>query len=173
MKPVPVTFDAVIEKFGNNGEKTGWTYIEFPTDIAAKLLPGNRKSFRIKGTLDKYKFVRTSLIPIGKGNFILPVNATIRKATGKKYGDTLTVKAAVDLSEIPINKDLMDCLRDEPAAFENFMKYPPSHRNYYSKWIESAKTEATKARRIVMCVESLLRGWDYGQMLRNARDKKY
>lgn len=173
MKTATVRFNAVIEKFGNNGEKTGWTYIEFPADIAARLKPGNRKSFRIKGTLDTYKFKRTALIPIGKGKFILPVNATIRKATGKIFGDTLTVNAEVDSSAIPINKDLMDCLKDEPVALENFMNYPPSHRNYYSKWIESAKTESTKTKRIVMCVEALLRGWNYAEMLRNARDKKY
>jgi len=173
MKAVTVSFDSPIDKFGSMGEKTGWTYIEFSAAIATKLFPGNRKSFRIKGTIDKHKFTRAALIPIGKGKFILPVNATMRKATGKKFGDVVSVKATIDTTEIPLNKDLMDCLNDEPVALEKFMKFPPSHRNYYSKWIESAKTEATKTKRIVMCVEALLRGWDYGQMLRNARDKKY
>lgn len=172
MKSGKVIFDAVIDKFGSNGEKTGWTFIEVPATVASKLFPGNRKSFRVKGSLDAYKIARTALIPVGEGRFILPLNAVIRKATGKKYGDTISVIISVDKSEIPLNKDLMACLNDEPSALEKFMKFSPSHRNYYSKWIESAKTETTKTKRIVMTVEALLRGWDYGQMLREGRDKK-
>ena len=50
-----VTFKTIILKFGELGEKTGWTYISISIDIAQKLMPGNKKSFRVKGKLDEFK----------------------------------------------------------------------------------------------------------------------
>jgi hypothetical protein len=46
-----VQFTAIIKRFGQQGEKTGWTYIEVPAAMAEQLVPGNRKSFRVKGKL--------------------------------------------------------------------------------------------------------------------------
>lgn len=43
-----VQFIATIHRFESKGEKTGWTYIEIPVDIAQQLKPGNKKSFRVK-----------------------------------------------------------------------------------------------------------------------------
>jgi hypothetical protein len=40
-----VQFTTTIKQFGKQGEKTGWTYIEIPADIAEKLIPGNKKGF--------------------------------------------------------------------------------------------------------------------------------
>ena len=39
------TFNARMQKFGKKGEKTGWTYIEIPADIAARLFPGLKNLF--------------------------------------------------------------------------------------------------------------------------------
>lgn len=65
-----------------------------------------------------------------------------------------------------IDADFLACLQDEPAAFDFFNTLPPGHRNYFSKWIESAKTEPTRAKRIAMAVNALARKWDYGEMIR-------
>ena len=70
-------------KFGKQGEKTGWTYIEIPADLAQKLKPGNKKEFKVKGKLDKYVITRVSLLPMGSGIFIMALNAEMRKAIGK------------------------------------------------------------------------------------------
>ena len=70
-----ITFNATIKKFGHQGEKTGWTYIEIPEAIAQQLMPDNKKSFRVKGKLDEYTFEGRSLVPTGGGDFILALNA--------------------------------------------------------------------------------------------------
>ena len=49
---------------------------------------------------------------------------------------------------------------------------PGSHQKYYSKWIESAKTDQTRAKRIAMAVNALATGLDFGGMLRKARDER-
>lgn len=36
-----VTYTTTIHKFDKNGDKTGWTYIEVPADVAQELKPGN------------------------------------------------------------------------------------------------------------------------------------
>jgi uncharacterized protein YdeI (YjbR/CyaY-like superfamily) len=81
----------------------------------------------------------------------------------------LRVQLETDKSALAINPELLECLQDEPLAMENFKKMPGSHQHYYSKWIESAKTDVTRAKRIAMTVTAMLRGMDYGEMLRAAR----
>ena len=49
-----LTFTALLRRFAQKGEKTGWTYIEIPTDVTEILKPGQKTSFRVSGTLDDY-----------------------------------------------------------------------------------------------------------------------
>ena len=167
-----VQFTTTIHQFEEKGEKTGWTYIEVPADIANKLKPNNKKSFRVKGKLDNYAIKRVALLPMGGGSFIMAINGTMRKAIGKRKGAILKVQLEADESAFKIDKELLECLSDEPKAITAFQKMPPSHQNYYSKWVESAKTAPTKAKRIAMTVTAMLKGMDYGEMLRAARKEK-
>ena len=167
-----VTFTATIQKFGKQGEKTGWTYVEVPSKIAEELSPNNKRSFKIKGKIDKHSIMAVSLLPMGDGNFILPLNAPMRKAIGKREGARIELKLQIDKAVYELNEEFMLCLADEPAALQFFQSFTRSTQNYYSKWIESAKTETTRTARIAMAVNALLRKMDYGSMLREARDKK-
>jgi Domain of unknown function (DUF1905)/Bacteriocin-protection, YdeI or OmpD-Associated len=164
-----IRFTATIKKFGSKGEKTGWTYFEVPVDIAQELKPDNKKEFKVKGKLDKYTIKRISLIPMGGGLFIMALNADMRKAIGKKEGAILEVQLSEDKSDFVFNADFMECLKDEPAAENYFQSLTGSHQRYFSKWIDSAKTDATRTKRIVMAVNALARGWGYPEMIRNSR----
>jgi len=167
-----VKYTTLILKFEKQGEKTGWTYIEIPADVAGKLKPGNKKSFRVKGKLDNYSFQKTSLLPMGKGSFILPINAAIRKAIGKKQGAMLFVQIEEDKSDFVFNPDFMDCLADEPAALKFFKQQPGSHQKYFSKWVDSAKTDVTKAKKIAMAVNALAKGLGFVEMIRANTNKR-
>ena len=138
--------NATIEKFKTKGEKTGWTYIVIPADVAQQIKPNNKKSFRVKGKLDSYAFSGLALLPIGEGAFILALNQSIRKGIGKRAGAILNVQMEEDKSTYQLNNELMDCLNDEPEAFLFFNSMPGSHQRYFSKWIEAAKTEPTKTK---------------------------
>jgi len=163
-------FEAILEKFGSMGEKTGWTYLKIPPVVTEKLMPGNKKSFRVKGLLDEHSIKSVALIPMGDGAFIMAINAGMRKAIRKNVGATVAVVLAIDKEPIPLSSGLLECLQDEPKALEQFNILLPSHQQYYSKWIESAKTEVTKAKRIGIVVNGLARGIDFGAMLREQRD---
>lgn len=165
-------FTATILKYKSQGEKTGWTYIEIPDGIPLQLKPGNKKEFKVKGKLDQYSFQRMSLLPVGGGKFIMSLNADIRRAIGKRQGATVNVQLSVDESEFVFNADFMDCLNDEPKSLQYFQSLPGSHQRYFSKWIDSAKTEPTKANRIARAVNALSKKWDYGEMIRAGKDNK-
>ncbi len=165
-----VSFKATLQKFDKKGEKTGWTYFEIPAEIANALNPNVRTSYRVKGRLDQYVIKLVALIPMGDGDFIIPFNADMRRGIRKKEGDTLEVELEIDTDPLPQSEDLLVCLEDEPKALAYFNKLPVSHQNYYSKWIESAKTIETKTKRIAMTIKGMAMGLDYGQTLRYFRD---
>jgi hypothetical protein len=161
-----IRFNTRIQKFQKQGEKTGWSYIEITGPQANKLKPGCKVSFRVKGKLDEHPIERTSLLPMGDGGFILPVNATIRKAIGKKAGDKLFAELDLDERPVTVPSDFLRCLKDEPRALEYFRSLPKGHQNYFSKWIDSAKTISTKTRRITMAVIALGSGQGFPEMMR-------
>ena len=167
-----VKFSTEILKFGKQGEKTGWTYIVVPATASKKLNPGVKKSYRVKGKLDEFAISKTALVPMGGGDFILAINAAIRKATGKRFGASLKVQLEIDNTPILPPTELLECLQDEPEAFEYFNSLPQGHRNYFTKWIESAKTEPTKTKRIAMVIKTMVRKMDFGAMLREERDER-
>jgi Domain of unknown function (DUF1905)/Bacteriocin-protection, YdeI or OmpD-Associated len=166
-----IEFTATLKQFSEQGEKTGWTYFEIPADIAQALKPGNKKSFRVKGKLDKHSIDHVSLLPMGGGVFIMAVNADMRKAIGKKKGAMIRVKLQEDKKEFQFNKDFVECLADEPAAQAFFKTLPGSHQRYFSKWIDSAKTEPTKTKRIGWAVTALAKKQGYPEMIRSHNKK--
>jgi hypothetical protein len=166
-----VHFTATIKKFDQQGEKTGWTYIELPVDLAQELNGASKKGFRVKGKLDGYAIEKTALIPIGGGVLILPLNAAMRKGIGKGKGATVSVQLAVDTQEIKPPAELMECLQDEPEALAMFNSLAKSHQNYFTRWITEAKTESTKAKRIAITISAMLKGQDYGAALRSLKSE--
>lgn len=167
-----IEFEAVIKKFGEQGEKTGWHYIEIPADIADQLKKGYKKSYRVKGMLDHLKIEKTSLLPMGGGSFIIPLKADIRKALGKRMGAVIKAKLEEDKRSVEIDPEFMQCLSDEPAALDHFNNLPGSHRNYFSKWIASAKTVETRTQRIARAVNALALKMGYPEMMRMDRKDK-
>ncbi|HUR65254.1 MAG TPA: DUF1905 domain-containing protein, partial [Chitinophagaceae bacterium] len=59
------SYTTTMLRFGSKGEKTGWTYIEIPPDIAQLIKPGNKREFKVKGKLDKTTITRQSVMPMG------------------------------------------------------------------------------------------------------------
>jgi hypothetical protein len=161
-----VTFTATIQRFGKKGEKTGWSFIEIGKSQAEKINPGIKKSYRVRGKIDSLPIQKTAILPMGNGKFILPVNATIRKAIGKQQGDSVKVQFELDERQLTISADFMKCLKDDARALAHFKTLAKGHQNYFSKWIDSAKTIQTKTKRITMAVIALGKGQGFPEMLR-------
>ena len=165
-----VEFTTIILQFNEQGEKTGWTYIDIPADIAQQMKSGNKKSFRVRGMLDAFPVQGMALMPMGEGNFIMALKAEVRKGICKNAGAMLQVRLEEDTDfKVEMPADLQECFDFEPEAFEFYNSLAKSHREYFIKWIDSAKTNETRANRIVNTVNAMLRKWSYSQMIRAMR----
>ena len=111
-------------------------------------------------------------MPMGGGSFILPINAGMRKGTGKRKGAMLKVQLQAETKVKPLDTTLLDCLTDEPKALKYFQSLTPGHQRYFSNWIESAKTEETRAKRIAQSITALAKGLGYGEMIRSHKKER-
>lgn len=160
-----VELKTVLEKFGKQGEKTGWTYIHIPGAKAAKLSK-LKTSFRVKGFIDKIAIHQMAILPMGDGNFILPVNGNLRKILKKKHRDPVVIRLDFDPEALLPDEDFLACLYELPKAVKMFESLPKGHQNYFTNWIRSAKTQNTKANRIAKAIDALNRSLGYGEMIR-------
>ncbi len=164
-----IKFQSLIKKFDRQGEKTGWSYIEISAELAETLNPGIKKSFRVKGLLDQVPISGLSLLPMGGGNFILSINAELRRLLKKKAGQTLAVALTLDHQAYVIDPELLVALEVDPKALQYFKTLPISHQNYFSKWVDAAKTKETKYKRIEACFLAMLKKQNYAEMIRSQK----
>jgi hypothetical protein len=168
-----VDLTTIILQFADQGEKTGWRYIDIPADVAQELKPNNKKSFRVKGMLDAVPVKGMALMPMGDGNFIMALKADVRKAIRKEAGAMIRAVLEEDAEyKVGIPDDLQECFDEDQEAFVFFMSLAQSHRDYFVKWIESAKTEPTRVKRIVSTANAMTQRMDYGQMIRALKREK-
>jgi hypothetical protein len=168
-----VKFSATILKFAQQGEKTGWTYIEVPSKISEQIKPGCRKSFRVKGKIDAFAIQGIALLPMGGGAFIMPLNAEMRKGIRKQKGASVTMHLeADDAFSLSLPPDLMECLQEEATAMSFFKTLPKGHQSYFIKWVLSAKTQETQARRMAQMITALAKQQDFGTMMRSLKQNR-
>ena len=162
-----VIFNAEIQKFAAMGEKTGWSYVAVTEALAAQIKPNAHKSFRVKGSIDGIAVQGMALLPMGEGNFILPLKSALRKQLKKEAGAKLVLRLTYDADfKIDMPEDLEMCLADEEALLNRFYSMPKSHQNYYINWLNTAKTENTRTKRIVMILNAMAQKLDFAQMIR-------
>lgn len=166
-----ISFNTTLLKFEDKGEKTGWTYVEIPADCLEKLKLKSRKEFRIKGVIDDVKFERLACYPVKDGNFIIAINAALRKKLGKKEGALVSIQLSKDTREALKSDELLECLKEEPQALVYFDSLTKAHQNYFHNYINSAKGADTRAGRIVHSLNALCKKQDFGAMIRSLKKK--
>ena len=60
--------------------------------------------------------------------------------------------------------DLIDALRNNTVAYNNFINFPPSSRKLYILWLNSAKRAATRMERIAKIIERSAKNIKAGMM---------
>ena len=121
--------------------------------------------------MDDVKFERMATYPIGEGNFIIAINGELRKKLGKKEGAMLSIKFELDKSEALQSRELMDCLNEDPIALNQFNSQPLSHRNYFHRYVYTAKGADTRAGRIVNIINAMYKKQNFGEMIRSLKVK--
>ena len=161
-----IRFTATILRFEAQGEKSGWSYLHLPAHLAEELKPGNRKSFRVRGTLDAFPIKGVSLLPMGGGDFILPFNGAMRRGTGKREGGSVVASLEADSAVLPMPADFAEWLEADEEAKAFFEALPQSHKHYWIKWLDSVKTPEGRQGRLARAVAALSQGFGFAEMLR-------
>lgn len=74
---------------------------------------------------------------------------------GKKSG--MWDKAYGTVKVVRIPKDLKDALLQNPQAMEHFKQFAKSYRYTYIRWVENAKRQETREKRIKIVVQNSLK----------------
>lgn len=168
-----IHFKAEIERFEQMGEKSGWSYVFIPAALASEIKPDCKKSFRVKGKIDNIAVEGMATMPMGEGDFILALKTEVRKKLKKEAGANLELYLEEDKDfKIEMPEDLEICLAEEEHLMRNFLDQAKSHQNYYINWINQAKTEATRTKRIVMTITAMDKKQDFGAMIRESQGKE-
>lgn len=144
----------LLKKFPGKG---GWTYAEIP-EIAQN--PNNPFGWvKVKGSVDSYELKQYKLMPMGNGQLFLPVKAEVRKKIKKEAGDWVQIELEIDDSPVELTEELRECLVNESEdLLRTFEGLKDGQQKSYIDWIYEAKTEETKAKRIVQLIKDLESG---------------
>lgn len=82
-------------------------------------------------------------------------------------GIKMPVAKKVVKKELAVPEDLLKALKKNKAALAVFDKFSPTNKREYVEWIEGAKTQATRDKRVVTAVEWMAEGkvrqWKYAR----------
>ena len=140
-----VTFSTKLSAFGNN------TGIEVPPEVIQELGGGSRPALSV----DVNGYVYRNTVAVMGGKHLISVSAAIRKETGLRAEDAITVTLTVENTPrtVDVPGDLAAALEANPGTRAFFDKLSSSLRRYHVDNITSAKTDETRQRRIDKAVE--------------------
>lgn len=132
------------------GNTTG---IVVPPEIVVALGAGKKPP--VKVTFNNYTYPST--IATMSGDFMIPVSAAIREATGAKAGATVEVELILDTEPrvVELPEDFATALDAEPGAKSFFDTLSNSNKKRIVLPIGDAKTPETRQRRIEKSIENL------------------
>jgi len=149
--PKKHTFKATIQDTGRGG-----AFVEIPFDVEKAF--GSKRP-RVKAMIEGVPYLGL-LTRMGGPDHMLIILKGIREQIGKTFGDEIQVSVELDAEEqvVEIPKDLMKELKKDKEAQTFFDKLSYTHKKEYVKWIEEAKKEETRKRRVLKTIEMLKKG---------------
>jgi hypothetical protein len=116
------------------------------------------KRFPVVATVNGTE-LRLSVARMG-GEFLLGFSRAMRERAGVEAGDTIDLRLELDAAprEVQVPPALADALAGDPQARAAFDGLAYTHRKEYARWIDEAKREETRARRVAQALEMLREG---------------
>lgn len=145
-------FDAVlIKKEGMNA-----TFIELPYDVEKEF--GTKGRVKVHVTFDNAEY-RGSLVKMGHTCHIVGVTQKIRKEIKKGPGDMVHVVLKEDTEPrvVEAPEDFVEMLNKHTEAKKIFDSLSYTHKKGYVRWIEEAKREETRKKRLQKSIEMILK----------------
>ena len=116
------------------------------------------KRFPVVATVNGYEW-RTSVTRM-RGEFLVGLNREVREGAGVQAGDTVTLALRLDTAprEVEVPEALARALDADPAARAAFEKLAFTHRKEFARWIDEAKREQTRDRRVAQALDMIRAG---------------
>ncbi len=116
------------------------------------------KRFPVRATVNGHTW-RTTVTRM-RGEYLVGLSRAVREAAGVEAGDVaeLRLELDVDPREVEVPAALAQALSQNPDARATFDGLAFTHRKEFARWIEEAKRDDTRARRIVQTLEMLRQG---------------
>jgi hypothetical protein len=143
-EPKSVSFETTVAASGNN------TGIVVPDEAIDQLAAGKRPPVVVD--VNGYEYRNT--VAVMGGAYMIGISAAIRKATGLKGGDPISVTLTVADSprEVNVPADFAAALAADEAVGAFFAKLSNSLQRYHIDNVNAAKTAETRQRRIEKAV---------------------
>jgi hypothetical protein len=127
-------------------------------DEQVAVLGEGAKRFPVAATVNGYTW-RGSVARMG-GEFLLGLSRAVREAAGVRAGDQVQVILELDTAprEVDVPRALADALAGDPAARKAFEGMAFTHRKEYARWVDEAKKDETRDRRVQQAVEMIRAG---------------
>lgn len=148
--PKKVRFKTTVTATGNN------TGIVVPQELIERLGAGRRPAVVVN--VNGYEYRNT--VGVMGGKHMVSISAAVRKETGLKGGDPISVNLTVADTprQFDIPKDFAHALSAEPDVAEFFSKLSNSLQRYHIDNINGAKTPETRLRRINKAISLFRQG---------------
>jgi len=116
------------------------------------------KRFPVVATVNGHSW-RTTVTRM-RGEFLVGLSRAVREAAGVQAGDTATLTLELDTEprEVEVPPALTDALQGDSAARAAFDALAFTHRKEYARWIQEAKRDETRKRRVARALEMLRAG---------------
>lgn len=128
------------------------------TDEQVAVVGEGAKRFPVKATINGHT-LQLSVARM-RGEFLLGLSRANREAAGVEAGHEVALELELDCAprEVDVPETLAAALADDPGAQQAFDKLAFTHRKEFARWIEEAKREETRERRVLKTVEMLHAG---------------
>jgi hypothetical protein len=142
------SFTAVIINAGGGG-----AFVEVPFDVEKAF--GSKRP-KVKAVIEGVSY-RGLLVRMGGEHHILIILKGIRGQIGKTFGEKIKVVVETDVEPrvIEIPRELLKLFKNEKGAKLFFDGLSYSHQREYVQWINEAKQDETRQRRILKTIEML------------------
>lgn len=146
-----IKFQAIIEQH----QSIDAAFIKIPFDV--KEVFGTKGQVKVKVRFDGKVDYRGSIANMGMDCHSLGITKEIRNKINKTFGDPVSVELEKDIEEriVIIQTDVSGLLDINPKAKEYFNSLSYTDRKEYIQWIEEAKKEETRVKRIEKFIEKL------------------
>jgi hypothetical protein len=116
------------------------------------------KRFPVLATVNGYTW-RTSVARM-RGEFLVGLSKEVRAGAGVQAGDTVSLELKLDSEPraVEVPPALAEALEADPEAKATFEGLAFPHRKEFARWIEEAKREETRARRVTQALDMIRTG---------------